>query len=125
MTEATSLTHLAALIVTTPFWISALLKATFFRAAVDEVRCMGLSPAPAIAAATIALQAAGSAMVVLNLWPLVGAAALAAFTLVATWLGHSFWRKPGGQRVQEAYGFVANIGLLGGLFAVGLLFHIR
>lgn len=121
MSTGSSLNTLAALIVTAPFWGSALLKTVFFRATLDEVADLGLRPALPVAVATIAIQALGPALVILNIWPIVGIAALSVFTVAATFLGHAFWKMPGGQRVHGANGFLANIGLLGGLLAVALL----
>lgn len=111
----------AALLATAPYWISAGLKTRWFREAVAEMQGLGLTPARAVARATIATQALGSASLVLGVLPLVGLLMLAPFTIAASWLGHAFWRLPAGQRLSGANGFLANLGLLGGLFSVALL----
>ena len=119
----TPLTTIATLLVTSPFWGSAVLKTIYFTATIREVRELGLRPAAPVAVATITVQAIGSGSVILQLWPLWGLIALAAFTLAATLLGHAFWKIPGGQRVHGINGFLANLGLLGGLLAIALLTH--
>lgn len=119
-----ALIAVAAILVTAPYWISAGLKIRWFRATLAEVQALGLRPARAVARATIAIQALGSASLVLGVLPFVGLLMLASFTIAATCLGHAFWRLPAGERLSGANGFLANLGLLGGLVCVTLLHRL-
>lgn len=119
-----ALIAVAAILVTAPYWISAGLKMWWFRATVAEVQGLGLRPARAVAGATIATQALGSASLVLGVLPFAGLLALSAFTIAASCLGHAFWRLPAGERLTGANGFLANVGLLGGLVSVALLHRL-
>ncbi|CAM3326424.1 DoxX family membrane protein [Paracoccus nototheniae] len=119
-----ALITVAAVLVTAPYWISAGLKMWWFRATVAEMQGLGLEHARAVAGATIATQAFGSALLVLGVLPLVGLLALSVFTIAASSLGHAFWRLPAGERLMGANGFLANVGLLGGLLSVALLHRL-
>ncbi|MFD1910728.1 DoxX family membrane protein [Halodurantibacterium flavum] len=118
------LVGIAALLVTAPYWVSAGLKTLWFRATIAEMQALGVEPARPIAQATILVQAFGSAALVLNIFPLAGVLALAAFTVAATCVGHAFWRLPAGERLNGANGFLANVGLVGGLICVALLRYL-
>ncbi|MDR7126452.1 DoxX family membrane protein [Pseudotabrizicola sp. 4114] len=115
---------IASVLVTAPYWISACLKAKWFSATVAEVQGLGLGPAPTVARATIAVQALGSASLVFGVLPVFGLLALVAFTIAASFVGHPFWRLPAGERLTGANGFLANVGLLGGLLSVALLHRL-
>ncbi len=56
----------------------------------------------------------GGLTIVLGVYPLVGAGALALFLLVSTPMMHDFWNAPEDQQQDETTQFLKNVSLLGG-----------
>jgi transmembrane protein len=84
----------------------------------------GLQPLWFFAAGTIALQLAGSALVVLGgrfAW--IGAGALALFTLATIPLAHAFWNLPPQAAFAERLIAEEHISVVGGLLLAALLAH--
>lgn len=98
------------------FVYSSAAKLLDFDAALAEQTHFGLSPPAVFAAATIAVQLGGSALVLLGRgWAAIfGALALAGFTALATVIGHPFWRETGVPRFADLNAFLEHIGLIGG-----------
>jgi transmembrane protein len=92
-----------------------------FRGAVAEQTKLGLSPPALFAMATIATQLGGSALVLFTRgWPAaLGAVGLAGFTLLATFIGHPFWRVSGDERSVALNAFLEHFGLIAGLVLLG------
>jgi len=67
-----------------------------------------------------AVQIAGAAMLVLDVFPRVGALALAGSLVPTTLAGHRFWEHSGDERTTELIHFLKNAGLLGGLVFAAL-----
>lgn len=118
---------LARLALASPFLLSGLTKAADFAGATGEVRGLtGLEPAPAFAAAVIAVQLGGSALLLAKgraVW--IGAAILSAFTLAATFAAHDFWNKPAATALRDATTFFEHIGLIAGLGLAALFTRAR
>lgn len=95
-----------------------LVKLFDFAGAVAEMKHFGLAPAEPIAAATIALELAASAMILLGVYRWLGALALAAFTLGATFLANRFWSAPPEAQFMMANAFFEHLGLVGGFVLV-------
>lgn len=93
-----------------------------FQSALAEQAQFGMSPPALFAAATIATQLGGSALMLLWRGPLaaLGALALAGFTLLATFIGHPFWRETGVERFADLNSFLEHFGLIGGFLLVAL-----
>lgn len=89
-----------------------------FPSAVAEVRHLGLVPAVPLAVMTIAVELAGSLMVLSgwNRW--LGALLLAGFTASANLLADRFWTRPGSERRQVANTFFEHWGLVGAFVLV-------
>jgi transmembrane protein len=104
------------------FVYSGLSKLFDFPSAVAEQAHFGMSPPALFAAATIATQLGGSALMLLWRGPLaaLGALALAGFTLLATFVGHPFWRESGMERFADLNSFLEHFGLVGGFLLVAL-----
>jgi len=121
------LLFLARLALASPFLFSGITKAADFARATGEVRGLtGLEPAPAFAAAVIAVQLGGSALLLARgraVW--LGAAILAAFTLAATFAAHDFWNRPAGLAVRDATTFFEHMGLIAGLGLAAMLARTR
>jgi uncharacterized membrane protein YphA (DoxX/SURF4 family) len=92
-----------------------------FPGAVAEAAHFGL-PFPAVtAAATIALELGASALILTGRLRWLGAAALAAFTLAATFIALRYWELPPGQpRFMAANAFYEHLGLVGAFLLVAL-----
>lgn len=105
------------------FVYSGVSKLLNFDAAIGEANHFGLSPAPFFAAAVLVTQLAGTALMLLSrgMWSALGALALAAFTVVATVIGHPFWRMSGMDQFHNRNAFLEHLGLVGGLLLVAAL----
>jgi len=90
--------------------------------AAGEMAQFGI-PFPALAAAaTIAVELLGPALVLSGRLRWVGALALAAFTLAATFAANRFWELPPGlPRFMMANAFHEHLGLVGALLLVALM----
>ncbi|MGB3431247.1 DoxX family protein [Achromobacter sp.] len=102
-------------LLTLPFWYSGIGKLLDFQAATEEAAGFGLSPAPLVAAATIAVQLLGSALIILRRRPWLGAGALIVFVLMAIPVAHPFWQVEGAQRHYQLMWVAEHMGLIGGL----------
>ena len=109
---------LALLLLCSAYLQGAFDKVRDFPAAVAEMRQFGLAPAAPLAAATIALEAIASAMVVSGWGRWLGALALAGFTLLASLLADRFWALPASQRRPVANAFFEHWGLAGAFLLV-------
>ena len=65
-----------------------------------------------------AVQTVGGALAATGLWSAFGAAALIAFTIVATIAWHNFWNYTGEERRVHINYCLTNIALIGGLLMV-------
>jgi putative oxidoreductase len=76
-------------------------------------------PAPNLAlGVALAVQIGGALMVILGLWPALGALGLIGFTIVANALYHDFWNHAGAERTNHLNSVLVNLGLIGGLLLV-------
>ncbi len=102
---------------------SGLAKLIDFPAAIAEQQHFGLQPAALFAAATIAVQLGGSALVLFARGRLaaLGAAALAGFTVIATVIGHPFWTMSGIERFHNLNAFLEHAGLVGGFGLIAMI----
>lgn len=108
-------------LLTLPFWYSGIGKLMDFEAATQEAAGFGLNPAPLVAAATIAVQLLGSALIILRRWPWLGAGALAVFVLMAIPVAHPFWQVEGAQRHYQLMWVAEHMGLIGGLILAAVM----
>lgn len=100
----------------------ALNKLIDFPSALAEMTHFGLSPAAFFAVVVIVLELSASIMILAGLWRWLGALALAAFTLMATFVALRFWEMPHGiGRVMAANAFFEHLGLVGGFLLVAWL----
>jgi uncharacterized membrane protein YphA (DoxX/SURF4 family) len=94
-------------------------KATDFASAVAEMNHFGVSPAAPMALTVIVLELGASALILTGFYRWLGAVALAAFTLFATFVALRFWEMPAGQeRFMAANSFFEHLGLVGGFLLV-------
>jgi uncharacterized membrane protein YphA (DoxX/SURF4 family) len=93
-------------------------KALDFSAAVGEMQHVGLTPAVPLALATIVLELGASTLILLNVWRGFAAAALAVFTLAATFVANRFWELGPPDRFMAENAFFEHLGLVGGFALV-------
>lgn len=93
-------------------------KANDFSSAVAEMQHFGLSPELPIAIAVIALECIAPAMILSGIGRWLGALALAAFTLAATFMELRFWILPPLERLTAANSFFEHLGLASGFLLV-------
>lgn len=108
----------ALLLLCAAYLQGGLVKLFDFPSAIAEMQHFGLSPAGPLAAGTIALELGASAMILSGRGRWLGALALAAFTLAATFLANSFWNAPPEARFGMANSFFEHLGLVGGFLLV-------
>ena len=97
-------------------------KVADFNGTIGEINHFGLSPAPFFAVLVIILELFASAMILTGFFRWLAALALAAFTLLATFLALRFWELPPGmERFMAANSFFEHLGLVGGFLLVAWL----
>jgi uncharacterized membrane protein YphA (DoxX/SURF4 family) len=97
----------------------ALTKLFDFEGAIQEMTHFGLLPAPLFAAGVIAFELVTSAMIITGFHRRVGALALAAFTLAATFIALQFWSMPEGPaRTGATNAFFEHLGLVAAFLLV-------
>jgi len=106
-----------------PYLVSGVLKLLDFAGAQAEVAgLLGPVAVGPVAAAVIALQLGGSALLLRGgrlAW--LGGLGLAAFTLAATWLAHRWWGLPPGlERAHAFNSFWEHIALVSALLYAAL-----
>jgi uncharacterized membrane protein YphA (DoxX/SURF4 family) len=110
---------LGLLLLCAAYLQGALMKLYDFGSATGEMEHFGISPAPPVAAALIIFELGASAMVITGFCRWIGALALAAFTILATFVALRFWEMaPGQERVMATNSFFEHFGLAGGFLLV-------
>src|SRR5690349_10168873 len=104
--RATSIAGRLAL--TCAYWWKAMTELLDFPTTIGLMNHFGLEPAVVFAVATIAVELAGSAMVVLGVATWLGAGMLAVFTLLATLIAHDFWNMQGAERFLNQNAFLEH-----------------
>jgi uncharacterized membrane protein YphA (DoxX/SURF4 family) len=109
---------LALLGLSSAYLQGGLTKTFNWTGALNEMQHFGLSPAPIFAGATITLEVGAALMILLGIYRWVGALALAAFTLMATFLANRFWDLGGPDRFAVTNAFFEHLGLVGAFILV-------
>src|SRR5262245_48846540 len=118
--------YLGTVALTYMFWWSGLTKLVDFAGAQGEMAHFGLNPPWFFAAATIAIQLAGSALVVFGgrlAW--FGAGALALFTLGTIPIAHDFWNVAGESAMIQKLWSQEHVSIVGGLVLAAILASLR
>jgi transmembrane protein len=114
--------YIGAALATFMFWSSGFGKAAHFADTLGEMAHFNLNPPWFFALGTIALQLAGSALVIFGgRYAWLGAAALALFTLATIPLAHAFWALPPETAFGERLIAEEHISVVGGLIVAALL----
>jgi uncharacterized membrane protein YphA (DoxX/SURF4 family) len=112
--------YLALLGLCAPYIQGGVTKLLGFNDAIAEMHHFGVAPAAPLAAATIATELGGSALILLGFYRWFGALWLAGFTLVATFLANRFWEVTGLDRFMQTNSFFEHLALVGGFLLLAL-----
>jgi uncharacterized membrane protein YphA (DoxX/SURF4 family) len=119
LTTSPGLRWFALLLLCAAYLQGGFNKATDFASAIAEMNHFGVSPAAPMAVAVIVLELGASALILTGFYRWLGALALGAFTLFATFVALRFWQMPLGQeRFMAANSFFEHLGLVGGFVLV-------
>lgn len=108
----------ARLYLAAVFLYSGVTKLAFWSAGIEEFAMLGLPMPPLVLAATIAVQIGAGAALALGWRSKPAAIALAAFTVVATLIGHPFWIFEGGDFHRQLTTALEHLAIVGGLVAI-------
>ncbi|HEY2588214.1 MAG TPA: DoxX family protein [Tepidisphaeraceae bacterium] len=73
---------------------------------------------PGLLAVAGAVELVGGAMLLLGLWPRLGALALFLFLIPTTLMFHNFWAAPPEHYQEQQINFLKNLAIMGGLLMV-------
>lgn len=108
----------ALLALTSAYLVGGFTKVADFAGASAEMTHFGLQPAAAFAAAVIALELGAPVLILSGRGRWLGALALAAFTLAATFTANRFWQMAGAERFGATNAFFEHLGLAGAFVLV-------
>jgi uncharacterized membrane protein YphA (DoxX/SURF4 family) len=86
--------------------------------AVAEMSHFGLSPAMPFAIAVIAFELIASVAILTGYWRWLGALALGAFTVAATFMANRYWELGPAERFGVENSFYEHLGLAGGFLLI-------
>lgn len=118
MTLRRVLHGLALLALCAAYLEGGLTKLMDFDGALAEMRHFGLQPAAPMAVAVIALELGASALILSGHRRWLGALALGAFTVAASFMANDFWTMSGPDRTPAMHAFFEHLGLAGGFALV-------
>lgn len=117
-TRPASWLMLARLCLAAVFLYSGATKLVFWSAGLEEFAAIGL-PMPALAlTVTVALQLSAGLALAIGWQTKLAALALAAFTILATIVGHPFWAFEGADVHRQLTTALEHLAIVGGLVAV-------
>lgn len=112
----------AIVLLTLPYWSSAIAKLADWPGATAEARHFGLEPVALVAGATILVQLGGSLLLIIGRAAWLGAGALGVFTALATLIAHPYWEASDPvTRFHERNTLLEHAGLIGGLMVAAIL----
>lgn len=100
------------------FLYSGTTKAAFWSAGLQEFGALGLPLPAALLAATIAVQIGAGLALAVGWRTELAALALAAFTILATIIGHPFWTFEGADLHRQLTTALEHLAIVGGLVAI-------
>ena len=95
-----------------------IVKLTNINGAVAEMSHFGVSPAMPLAIAVIALELVASVAILTGYWRWLGALALGAFTVSASFMANRYWELGPAERFGVENSFYEHLGLAGGFLLV-------
>ena len=115
------LSPLVRIALTSAYLIGGMQKLIDFPGAVAEQAHFGLQPAWLWAGATIIVELAGSALVIIGRWVWLGAGGLGVLTAVAMFAANNFWAMTGHERFMALNSFFEHLGLIAGFVLVAVM----
>jgi uncharacterized membrane protein YphA (DoxX/SURF4 family) len=95
-----------------------IVKLTNINSAVAEMSHFGLWPAMPLAIAVIAFELIASVAILTGHWRWLGAIALGAFTVAATFMANRYWELGPAERFATENAFYEHLGLAGGFLLI-------
>jgi uncharacterized membrane protein YphA (DoxX/SURF4 family) len=95
-----------------------IVKLANFNEALAEMNHFGFSPAMPFAIAVLALELVASVAILTGYWRWLGALALGAFTVAATFMANRYWELGPAERFATENSFYEHLGLAGGFLLV-------
>ena len=111
---------IARLMLVSAYLLGGVVKLADWPAAVAEQAHFGMSPPAFWAAATIAVEIAGSLLILSGRLVWLGAVLLGGFTVLAALVANAFWTMEGAERFASTNAFFEHIGLAGGFVIAAL-----
>jgi putative oxidoreductase len=108
----------ARLCLAAVFLYSGVTKLIGWQAAIAEFAGLGIAAPPFAVAATVAVQLLGGLAVALGWRTRPAAFALAAFTIIATFIGHPFWTFDGADFQRQLTTALEHLAIVGGFLAL-------
>ncbi|MEO1455953.1 MAG: DoxX family protein [Pseudomonadota bacterium] len=103
------------------FLFSGVTKALWPAEAVAEFSALGLLAPEVLVVGVVLFQLATGTMLLLGVWVIPAALALAGFTALATLVGHPFWQGDTATVLRQTTIALEHLGLVGGLLALVVL----
>jgi transmembrane protein len=110
-------------LITFMYWYAGLGFLLNFSGAVQEMRSLGIEHSTIITALTIAVQLAGSWLIIDGRLAWLGAGMLGVFTLATIPVDHPFWAMTGAAATQARLESEEHLTVVGGLILVSILCH--
>ena len=111
----------ARVAITLPFWMGGLMKLVRFRDGEAEMAEVGLRPAWFYNCAVLAVELAGSALIIADWYRWLGAGMLGVFTVFSTLLGHPFWKLTGKARATAFDAFLEHVAIAATFILVAVM----
>ena len=116
-----ALALLARVLLTFPFWSSAIHKTIFYKAGVAEMEFFGFRPGTLYNPLVIFVQAVCSILIIANVWVWLAAGALGFFTFLTMILVQTYWKLPPEARPPVMNTCWEHVGMIGGLVLVSMM----
>ena len=111
----------ARLLLASAYLLGGITKLLDYQGAIAEQAHFGLTQPALWAAMTIAVEVAGSLMVLFDRLTWLGAGMLGVFTILAAFVANDFWTMQGAERFAATNAFFEHLGLAGAFVLVAAL----
>lgn len=109
---------IARILLSALFLVSGIRSLTAVAGTAGYFAKLGVPMSEVVAWVVIAGEIVGAIMLIVGWQTRLAACGLAAFVVIATYLGHPFWAVDSGQYANQLNHFLKNLGLIGGLLLV-------
>lgn len=111
----------ARVLLTFPFWASAVHKLVFYQAGVAEMEFFGFKPGRFYNPLVIVVQLTGSLLIIADVGVWLAAGGLAVFTFLTIILVQTYWKLPPEARPPVMNTAWEHVGMIGGLLLVSIM----